>query len=106
MIKAGVFDDLGINRKTLITNLNSSITYAELIRDLDSSLVSEPVMNEVDEFDDGELMNMELSLYGFYVTNHPASKYVNSFKQANIKENFDKVVDTVVLVEKINCWLS
>lgn len=101
LIKAGVFDDLGINRKTLITNLNSSITYAELIRDLDSSLVSEPVMNEVDEFDDGELMNMELSLYGFYVTNHPASKYVNSFKQANIKENFDKVVDTVVLVEKI-----
>ena len=101
LIKAGVFDDLGINRKTLITNLNSSITYAELIRDLDSSLVSEPVMNEVDEFDDGELMNMELSLYGFYVTNHLASKYVNSFKQANIKENFDKVVDTVVLVEKI-----
>ena len=101
LIKAGVFDDLGINRKALITNLNSSITYAELIRDLDSSLVSEPVMNEVDEFDDGELMNMELSLYGFYVTNHPASKYVNSFKQANIKENFDKVVDTVVLVEKI-----
>ena len=101
LIKSGVFDDLGINRKTLITNLNSSITYAELIRDLDSSLVSEPVMNEVDEFDDGELMNMELSLYGFYVTNHPASKYVNSFKQANIKENFDKVVDTVVLVEKI-----
>ena len=101
LIKAGVFDDLGINRKTLITNLNSSITYAELIRDLDSSLVSEPVMNEVDEFDDGELMNMELSLYGFYVTNHPASKYVNSFKQANIKETFDKVVDTVVLVEKI-----
>lgn len=101
LIKAGVFDDLGINRKTLITNINSSITYAELIRDLDSSLVSEPVMNEVDEFDDGELMNMELSLYGFYVTNHPASKYVNSFKQANIKENFDKVVDTVVLVEKI-----
>ena len=101
LIKAGVFDDLDINRKTLITNINSSITYAELIRDLDSSLVSEPVMNEVDEFDDGELMNMELSLYGFYVTNHPASKYVNSFKQANIKENFDKVVDTVVLVEKI-----
>lgn len=101
LIKAGVFDDLGINRKTLITNLNSSITYAELIRDLDSSLVSEPVMNEVDEFDDGELMNMELFLYGFYVTNHPASNYVNSFKQANIKENFDKVVDTVVLVEKI-----
>lgn len=101
LIKAGVFDDLGINRKTLITNLNSSITYAELIRDLDSSLVSEPVLNEVDEFDDGELMNMELSLYGFYVTNHLASKYVNSFKQANIKENFDKVVDTVVLVEKI-----
>ena len=77
------FDDLGINRKTSVTNLNSSITYAELIRDLDSSLVSEPVMNEVDEFDDGELMNIWNFLFMvFMLLIIQRVEYVNSFKQA------------------------
>ena len=101
LVKAGVFDNFGINRKTIINNLKSSITYAELVRDLGSSLVSEPVMNEVSEYDDIEIINMEYNLYGFYLTSHPASRYSEFFKQINIKDYFDKVIETVVLVDKI-----
>ena len=81
--------------------MNSMITYAELTREIDSSMVSEPEMKIYDELDDVTLMNKEISLFGFYLSMHPASKYPNVFKQINIKSYFDKVIDTVVLVDKI-----
>lgn len=102
LIYAGVFDSFSYNRKTLINNIDSSITYAELIKDLDSSLVSEPVVLETDEFSDIELMNKEIELFGFYISNHPASKYPDCFKQVNIKSYFDKRIETVILIDKIH----
>lgn len=101
LIYSGVFDNFSYNRNTLINNMNSMITYAELTHEIDSSLVSEPEMKIYDELDDVTLMNKEISLFGFYLSMHPASKYPNVFKQINIKSYFDKVIDTVVLVDKI-----
>ena len=45
-------------------------------------------------------MNKELELFGFYVSNHPASKY-NEIKIMNIKNYFDKTITTVGLLENI-----
>ncbi|MDY3756725.1 MAG: OB-fold nucleic acid binding domain-containing protein [Bacilli bacterium] len=45
-------------------------------------------------------MNKELELFGFYVSNHPASKY-NEIKIMNIKNYFDKTITTVGLLESI-----
>lgn len=101
LIHAGLFDSFGCNRKTLITNMSSNITYAELIRDLDSSLVNEPVMKQVNEYSDIELMQKEIELFGFYISNHPASKYPECFKQINITSYFDKRIETYVLIDKI-----
>lgn len=101
LILAGVFDAFGYNRATLLKNISSSITYAELIHDLDASLVNKPEMvmeSEIPEFD---LMQHELDLFGFYVSTHPASKYTKVMKQIDIASNFNKIVKTVVLVEKI-----
>lgn len=101
LILAGVFDSFGYNRATLLKNIASSITYAELIHDLDSSLVNKPEMvleSEIPEFD---LMQHELDLFGFYVSTHPASKYTKVIKQIDIAKNFNKIVKTVILVEKI-----
>lgn len=101
LILAGVFDAFGYNRATLLKNISSSITYAELIHDLDASLVNKPEMvmeSEIPEFD---LMQHELDLFGFYVSTHPASKYTKVMKQIDIASNFNKLVKTVVLVEKI-----
>lgn len=101
LILAGVFDAFGYNRATLLKNISSSITYAELIHDLDSSLVNKPEMVMESEMPEFDLMQHELDLFGFYVSTHPASKYTKVMKQIDIASNFNKLVKTVVLVEKI-----
>lgn len=101
LVLAGVFDSFGYNRATLIKNIQSSITYAELIHDLDSSLVNKPEMIYYPEYSEFELMNKELELFGFYVSSHPASKYTNVMKQVNIKDNYNRTITTVVLVDSI-----
>ena len=101
LIEAGIFDSLNVNRATLIRNLDSLITYGELIQTLSSDLVQKPELIEVDEFDDSELIKKELDLYGFFINKHPCCKY-NSVKQMNIKEYFNKVIEMTVLVNKIS----
>ena len=101
LILAGVFDSFGFNRSTLLKNISSSITYAELIHDLDSSLVNKPEMVRESEIPEFDLMQYELDLFGFYVSTHPASKYTRVMKQIDIASNFNKIVKTVILVEKI-----
>lgn len=101
LILAGVFDSFGYNRATLFKNINSAVTYAELIKDLDSSLVSKPMMEEQVEYPEIELMAKELELFGYYVSTHPASKYPKVFKLVNMEKYFDKRIDTVVLIESI-----
>ncbi len=101
LIEAGVFDSFNINRASLIKNLDSLITYGELIQTLSKDLVSEPELKIIDEFSDIELMNKELDLYGFYVSNHPCSKF-DSVKQIDIKKYFDKNINMTILVKRIS----
>lgn len=101
LIMGGVFDSFGYNRATLIRNINSAITYGELIRDLDASLVNKPIMEEHPEYSEIELMNAELDLYGYYVSTHPSSKYPKCFKIIDSNKYFDKFVECVVLIENI-----
>lgn len=101
LILAGVFDNFGFNRETLIKNIPACVTYAELIRDLDSSLVSKPELTIYEELPDIDLMNKEMELFGYYVSTHPASKYPDLFKQIDIASFFDKRIETVVLIENI-----
>ena len=55
-----------------------------------------------EEFDDTELMNKELETFGYYVTNHPASKYQDGImKLQDIKNFFDKFVSSVVIIDSI-----
>ena len=102
LIDAGVFDSFGYNHNTLKKNLDASLTYASLIKDLDASLVNKPEMVIVEEDTDINLMNKEMELFGYYVSNHPASKYPDYFKQIDIVKNYNKRIKTVVLIEKIN----
>lgn len=101
LIMGGVFDSFGYNRATLIKNINSAITYGELIRDLDASLVNKPIIEEYPEYSEIELMNNELDLFGYYVSTHPSSKYPKCFKLIDTEKYFDKIVECVVLIENI-----
>lgn len=101
LIYAGVFDEFGYNRATLLRNMSSSMTYALLLQDLDASLVNKPEFINADELSEIELMEKEKELFGYYISTHPASKYPDVMKQIDIEKYYNKYVETVILVEKL-----
>ncbi len=101
LIYAGSFDKLGYNKATLIKNLDDLIMYGDLIKALDANSVSEPEITLVDEYDDLFIINKQVELLGYYYSNHPASKYPDVMKAKDIRNYFDKLVKSVVIVDKI-----
>ncbi len=102
LIDAGVFDSFGYNHSTLKYNMDTLLNYADLISDLDESLVSKPEIIEIDESSKEVLMKIEKELFGFYISSHPSSKYPDMFKLIDITNSFNKRVKGVYLVEKIS----
>ena len=102
LIDADAFRDFNINHKTLYNSLDSAIDYAILCSEIDESLVMKPNYTSSSEYSDVELMNKELEVFGFYVTNHPASKYKDGIVKINeIKKYFDKYVENVVIIGNV-----
>ena len=105
LIYAGVFDNFGYNKKTLITNLDLIINYGELISDLDREFALEPEIIEYEEYTNKELMEQELNVFGLYLTNNPITqlkqKYSNIINLTEIENYFDEVVNIIVYVDKI-----
>lgn len=99
LIYAGVFDEMGETRNTLLISLKNVLIYAELVSGVGDALVSKPELIKEEELPLSALMQKEIELYGFYVSNHPASKY-NCVKFNNIQKYFDKNIETVGLLEK------
>ena len=101
LILAGCLDSFSFNRKTMIEALDDAITYAELSSGIDDLLVSIPNIKRVEEYSKDELIKKEKELYGFYISNHPISKYNNQIKLNNINNYFDKRIKIFVYVENI-----
>ena len=107
LIYSSCFDDFGYNKSTLISNLDNLLTYAFISKGLDSDIIEHPYIDIKEEFSKDILMAKEKELFGFYLRNHPVSKYKDKYKVINlneIKKYFNKVVDTLVLVEKIKLY--
>ena len=100
LINAGACDSLGETKNTLLSNIDSAITYLELISKLDASLITKPEITKSDKVDDE--VN-ELEVFGFYIMGHPANKidvkYITKIKYA--KNMMGKNVIVGVLVEKL-----
>lgn len=104
LILADAFRNFNYNKRTLITNLDSLYNYGELVKDLDPSLVLIPDIEVVDEYDNYLLLEQEKELFGFYISNHPATAYktnTNAISLENLDKYFNKLVTTIVLVESI-----
>ena len=103
LIEAGVLDSFLLTKRTMIENLDAALNYASLVSDLDSDYIIKPELITYPEYDSEYLREKELLSYGFYVTNHPVSKYIDKsiMKLENLQKYFDKRVKCVVLVEKI-----
>lgn len=78
MIIVGCFDSLGINRKTLISNLDVIYNYIEL----GSDFVMKPDLVKYDEYSKKELTKKEYEVLRFYLNNNPITEYR---KEKNIK---------------------
>ena len=75
LILAGTFDNLGYNRHTLMINLENIINYADLITPGGLVQIEEPIIDQVIEYSKDELIKQEYDVFGFYLSNHPVSKY-------------------------------
>lgn len=102
LILAGAVDGFGKNKRTLIENLDDAINYAELCDDLDESLVLKPEIKDYEEYSKEELTKYEIDLFGFYISNHPTSKYItdNSITTKNIEKYFDSNVVMILYIER------
>ncbi|MDD4808754.1 MAG: DNA polymerase III subunit alpha [Bacilli bacterium] len=105
LIFAGAFDSLGINKKTLYTNLDVLINYSELASYLDEEYALKPELQKTDEYDNKELMKYELEVFGFYLSNHPVTEYkhkLSNIVSINELDNyFDKFINTIIYVERV-----
>lgn len=103
LILGGAFDIFGYNKKTLITNIENLYNYADLIKDLDASYVIKPEIKIEQEYEKSELMKNEFELFGFYLQNHPVTKYRRdgACLLNNIQKYFDKYITIIGLVENI-----
>ncbi len=103
LINASVFASFNINKKTLIENLDIVINYASLAADLDEEFIEKPEIVIKEEYSLDELRYLELISYGFYISNHPSSKYNEKdiIKHEFISNCFNKIIKTVVLIENV-----
>ncbi len=105
LIKAGCFKSVGLNKKTLIENLDVIINYAELVKDIGEEFALKPEIKIMDEYSKQELMKMELETFGFYISNHPVTEYkIKNPKIVNLsdlKRYFDKKIETIVYIDRI-----
>ena len=100
---AGCFLSLGINRRTVFENLDLIINYGEIGELLDNDDSLKPVLNNLSEYSNKELMKFELDVFGFYLSKHPVTEYklkYHTIDLININDYFDKFVDVVVYVDK------
>ncbi len=102
LIRAGAMDNFSLNHQTLINNIDAAINYGALA-DPDG-LIEKPLIVEYNEYNADILRSDELASYGFYITNHPASKFLapEYMKLATIKNYAYKKVKCAVIVGKIS----
>lgn len=103
LIDSGAFDSFYENKEVLKENIDSAMNYATLISDLDASYVLKPTLMDTGKESEKDDRLRELETFGFYLSNHPSSKFNGSWvvKLENISKYFDKHIKCVVVVENI-----
>lgn len=101
LIYAECFRSFNYNKKTLIESIDTAYNYAYLVKDTDSKLVNKPEIIKETEFTKEELINIEKDLFGYYLSNHPVTKYNLDRKvnTNNIDKYFDNNVEIILNLE-------
>jgi DNA polymerase-3 subunit alpha len=89
LIQAGAFDPLDKNRRQLLENMETIISYGSRVQEMENSnqsdlfgeggdsasAIDEPKLTEVEPWSNIERLNKERELIGFYLSGHPLDKY-------------------------------
>ena len=98
LVKAGVFDSLYPNRKSLFNSIpnillksknefeNKALNQAELFNGYDDK--NEELLEKIEEWPLEEKLSKEFETLGFFISDHPLAQFKNIFKQYKII-NFD-----------------
>ena len=103
LIYAGTFNSFGKTKNTLINNLDNIINYVELTKDSSLFEIEQPLIDEFKEYNKDELIKQELDTFGFYLTNHPVSKFKENMhiSTLDLEENDGKFIELVLEVNSI-----
>jgi DNA polymerase-3 subunit alpha len=103
LIYANCFSKFGYNQKTLINNLDNIINYAELIKDIGMLDIAVPEIEIYEEYSQEELISNQLSIFGFYLSNHPVTKYRKNTDiiTSKVKDYFNKNINMTLLVSRV-----
>ena len=98
LINAEALRSFNLNERTLVENIAVALNFAEI----DDELIKRPVIIELDDYSDEVKRNNELESFGYFITNHPASKYQNVMKLEMLEKYLFKNIKCVVLVNRIS----
>ena len=96
--------NFGYNKNTLIQNLDTILNYADIAKDAGMIETLKPEIILYDEYNKNELISLELKTIGFYLTEHPASKYRDDsiiVNTSNISDFFDKRIFMIVMISRL-----
>ena len=108
LIYSGSLNTFGYNIKTLINNLENIINYCTLYNNFGEDLKIIPDITIYEEYSKEELMQNELNMFGFYLKNHPVTKYdrANLVTLEEVEKHFDKQITSILYVENIKNILT
>ena len=113
LVKAGAFDEINENRKSLFNSIPNIILKSKNIHENISlnqiNLFEEKVNDEInflnitEDWDTDEKLRKEFETLGFYISDHPLNKYKSIFKNYNII-NYDEFENSKdILSSNIGC---
>ena len=103
LIMSGALSSFEYNKKTLMMNLDNIINYAELSSDNTLIEIEEPIIDEISEYSKEELIKQEFDSFGFYLSNHPVSKYKkeNAINTMMLEDYLGKYINIILEVMNI-----
>ncbi len=103
LIECGVFDIFNLNKKQYVQNIDEVINYVMLCNELSLVIEEKPAFEQIDDYNDKEMMDNEINNFGYYLSHHPVTKYdrTNMVKIDSFKKYFDKVISMVLFVENV-----
>ncbi len=127
LIRSGALDGIGANRRQMLNSCEKFLQYLDGMKndniegqldlfgmsEAESSFSEEPELPIVDEFSARDLLEMEKSVIGIYVSGHPLSGYDEIITKMNMdrlnditddeENNYpdEKRVDIIAIIEKV-----